>query len=300
MDAIHLAFEFDEKPEPLEFIPLGDFHVGTNGCDEGHIKKYVDYIRRHKNTYWWGMGDFIDGICYSDKRFDPNEAPDWMMVKDMKDLPLRQAGYFLDLVAPIANKCLFMLHGNHEETVARHYHNDIASHIALSLGVPYLGYSGFVNFFFKWKGEGYTKATSTSRKVFVHHGWGGGRKYGGKVNKVFDFLSGFEATDYFMGHVHDTLCLKTSRLGTRIKRGKVADYNIKPGMKVSWGADELWSQDHCFGLTGTFLKSALYAEQQGYNPSFIGAIKWMVDPFHWVGGKKGGWRANCDVGTLTL
>lgn len=300
MEAIHLNFDFDSKPKkPLEFIPFGDMHVGTAGCAEGHIKKYVDHMRR-KKMFWWGMGDFIDGICYTDPRFDPEEAPDWMKVKDLKDLPKVQADRFLDLVAPIANRCLFIIHGNHEEMVAKHTHQDIGNYIATSLGVPHLGYSGIINFRFRWVSPTGGNPKSTTRKVFAHHGWGGGRTHGGKANKVIKYLEGYNCTDFFMGHVHDVLISKTSRLGSRDKKTMSGEWEIKPGMRVTWGNDELRSQELCFGLTGSFLKEALYAEVKGYNPSFVGAIKWTVDPFYWVGGKEGGWVARPDVGTLTL
>ena len=300
MRAIQIIFEFDKKPDkPLEFIPLGDMHVGGLGCDEGHIKKYVEYIRR-TGAYWWGMGDYIEAINYSDPRFDPTSVADWMDIADMRNLPKIQAQRFLDLMAPIANRCLFVLHGNHEESVAKHSHFDVGQHIADSLLVPYLGYSGFVDLIFNYKPAGTKKGPSTSRRLFVHHGWGGGRMAGGKVNKVQGFLNGFDADDYFMGHVHDTVTLKTSRVGVKRCIGKLRITN--PAIGASWRTSEVVSKDHCFGLTGTFLKGALYAEMQGYNPSFVGAIKYTVDPF-WRAGSgqnKQSFTALTDIGTLTL
>ena len=315
MKAIQVVFEFlpDKEPDELVFVPLGDFHIGAIGTDEAHAKKYIDWIRR-KKAYWWLMGDAIDAINYHDPRFNPQEVAEWMKVKDLRNLPLKQADHFLDLVAPIANRCLFAIHGNHEEAVAKYATVDIPHYIANALGVPYLGYSGLVQLRFRGHTNTHGNASkNTGRLLFVHHGWGGGRKPGGKANKLMDLLVGFAADDYFMGHVHDVLCSKQTRVGIRSRKrgpksGEQQVHEIKPGMSVYWMPADLRSEDHCFALTGSFLKQAIYSEIKGYNPSFIGAIKYTVQPFVWrtiVSGKgtgrnHGDWTAVADVGTFTL
>lgn len=297
MKAIQIVFDYTEKPAQQEIIPIGDTHIGAIGSDEGHIRSYVEYIRAGENRHWWIMGDTIEAINYSDPRFDPQSLASWMNVEDLRNLPMVQANRFLELTEPIHDKCLFMLHGNHEESVAKHSHFDVAQYICNHLKVPYLGYSGLVTLTWRWHPPDKRNFTSTKRTLFAHHGWGGGRKYGGKVNKVFDFLSGFDADDYFMGHVHDVVTMKTSRIHPKLPRGTL-NYLNKEG-SICWREGEVVSKEHCFALTGTFLKSALYAEQKGYNPSFVGAVRYSVDPFQKFG-KHSVWRAVPDVGSLTL
>jgi len=300
LKSIDINFRCDGRPGIQTFIPLGDFHIGADGCDKGHIKRYVEYIR--KNDYWWwGMGDYLDSIIHTDPRFDPEGVDRDLSIADLKDLPRKQSAMFLELIEPIKDRCLFVLSGNHEEALAKHTANNVTEFIAHSLGVPYLGYSGFVTLRFHWQAkgnDGKKSNRSTSRTLFVHHGWGGGRKMGGKANKILDFLNGFDADDYFMGHVHDVLITKTSRLEARGRSiGKPKHFRDN----ITWQEMHYRSREHCFGLTGTFLKSALYSEIKGYNPSFMGAIQYTIDPFRWEGGHDtGNWQAKADIGTLTL
>jgi len=293
MKHVRFLFEFDRHPPVQRFLPIGDCHVGVRGSDVGHLRKYVDWVKKN-GAYWFGMGDYCDLIAYNDPRFDARSCD--MEIQDLFDLPKKQADLFCSIVEPIKDRCMFILSGNHEEAVTKHYNQDIAAYIATKLGVPYLGYSGLINVAWRWKSG--KSSYITDRTWFVHHGWGGGRSYGGKLNKVINFIQGFDATDYFMGHVHDVTITKTSRLqfGSRTI-GKPKQFR----KNVAWQEHVAESIEHCFALTGSFLRSAEYAEKKGYNPSFVGAIKYEVDPFRWVGGKKAGkWRSIADVGTLTL
>ena len=91
--------------------PLGDIHVGNPACDEQKFIQRVEAIKKDKNRYWIGMGDYVDNIRpwkrgVVDKRWETNllagEA-DWVA----------QWERFVEIVEPITNKCLGFLWGNH-------------------------------------------------------------------------------------------------------------------------------------------------------------------------------------------
>ena len=114
---IHLK----SKADIVKVIPVGDIHDGTKANDEKKRKETVEYIGSDPNCFWLGMGDYVNAINYSDKRFDPEDMRD---PTKLKDLVADQEKTIIKLFKPIRKQCIGMLGGNHEETVLKKYHRD--------------------------------------------------------------------------------------------------------------------------------------------------------------------------------
>lgn len=199
-----IVLETRFKPWQLHFI--GDSHVGSLAFDKEALEAKVEQVRSTPDAYWIGMGDYIDAIGYRDKRFDPRDIDPEMRVRDLDDIFNWQARAFLRIVEPIRSRCLGMLTGNHEESVRLYSSTDPVRSLAEWFGVPDLRYAATVRIQVLDQVEARKGAQRYSVIVYCHHGFGGGRKVGGKVNKIVHDVSDLapaNADITAMGHVHD-------------------------------------------------------------------------------------------------
>jgi hypothetical protein len=135
-----------------------------------------------------------------------------------------------------------------------------------------LGYSAFVRLRF-------SRNTSTDNRtgkpsngwrqfvIYAHHGAGGGRKKGAKVNRMTDHTTTFPLCDmYLMGHVHDRIAW------------------VDPLLDISPRSDKIIERWRAFGITGTFKRTYQqggmgYGEKQMYPATALGVISFTVLPF---------------------
>ena len=182
---------------------FADTHFGNHGLRKKLLASHIEMVRR-EGADWFHLGDWCEYITPNDKRYTAtNPAPDVETQKQMA----------IDFFDPIKEQGVALLAGNHENSIARFY-GDPMTPISNTLGVPYLGYSGFVHLKLrssKTQQKGYT--------IFLHHGHGGGMLYGGKLNNLHRLSHKFEADIYGVGHVHtwsnpidEVIGIKTSGL----------------------------------------------------------------------------------------
>ena len=199
----HQPQEIISAERPYIAYFFADTHFGNHGFRDGLLKKHIQMCKDH-NAGWFHLGDWCEYITPNDKRYTAAEpAPN---VEEQKQMAK-------DYFEPIKEQGIAVLSGNHENSIARFY-GDPMTDIANTLGVPYLGYSGFVHLMLK--------TSSTQQKaftIFLHHGHGGGMLYGGKLNNLHRLSHKFEADVYGIGHVHtwsnpidEVIGIKTSGL----------------------------------------------------------------------------------------
>lgn len=240
------------RSDEWRLYPIGDVHLGNAACDEQALRQTVQAIADDDHALWIGMGDACDFINMSDPRFDADSLARWVKVSHLADLSKAQVTRFLDIVAPIAGKCLALIEGNHERAIQRHTERAIYSEIVTGIKergnfapdhVLGLGYSGWLMLHF-YRSE--QKRHATTLRLWLHHGYAGGRKPGGKANAMVDTMLTHDADLVVMGHCHDDMVLPVS---VETVRGGQVVKDVRKG---------------CYG--GTFLGSASYAEEKGYPP----------------------------------
>lgn len=186
--------------------PIFDVHLGARACDEAKLKSYIERVKNDDDGYWIGGGDYIEAVNSSDKRFDPRCIADWIHPHDYRNIARVQADRFLDMVRPIAGKCIGLLEGNHEEKIRSFYEHDIYGHIVSAIkkdagmdDVDQLGlnYSGWLQL--KFAAAGHERYTINMR---LHHGYGGGSKPGAAANRMRDFILTNDCEIALMGHCH--------------------------------------------------------------------------------------------------
>ena len=253
-------------------VPLGDVHIGAAACDEALFRRVVDRIAADPDCYWLGLGDYCEFINRRDKRFDPASCADWMTLADLSDIAKVERDRFLDIVKPIAGKCLGLLTGNHEDAILRYFERDIYREIVTAIkqwgGFEAdhdlaFGYYGWLQLAFYWGAD--KRGGSTTIIGNVHHGFTGGRLGGGKALNMERWLWTHAADFVLFGHSHNADTYR--RAGEYIDRYGHIKQHVRMG-----------------GYGGSFLATvndggpSTYSERKGYLPLPVGGIELEVRP----------------------
>lgn len=253
------SIKIAKRGDFIWLVPLGDIHIGVRNCSENEFLKVVDWIKQTPNAYWLGMGDHIEAINYSDKRFDPSNIHE-RFHGHLDDLVKYQAAHFVKLVEPIKGKCIGLLEGNHEDTIRNYYHVNIVDVMAHQLGTVNLTYTTMVRLNFKRENH------RRNVVVWASHGFGAGRYVGGKLNNLLQVAKDFLADIYLVGHTHELASMSRDHLA----------------MTTS-DTPRLQAHKRVYGITGSFLKtyevdSRSYGEKKGYAPVRTGVLKIKIVP----------------------
>lgn len=136
--------EFIKRDAPSNYnvMFLGDVHIGTLLHYKSGFDKFINMANKSykgcKHNIIIGMGDYIEAIDTSDKRFDLDTAD------KLKIRPDIQREYFESQIECIKNKIAVLLYGNHEDGLMR-YHDYVRS-ICRYLNIPYGTYSCIIQF----------------------------------------------------------------------------------------------------------------------------------------------------------
>ena len=275
MRAITWDITLESATAKYQITPLGDVHLGARACQEKELQQTVDRIAAEDNHYWIGMGDLTDGIGRNcgDKRSDEENLASWLWGENR--IFERQRERLLTYLKPIAGKCLGMLQGNHEQKVLQYSGQDMFYSVAAALQKEAshevnlaLGYAGFVRLRFRRDSKARPSKGGKSSipiTIYASHGYGGGRKAGGKANKLTDMAVVSDADLYLFGHVHaPELVTKESRMSLN-QSGKVVN-------RVYTGV-----------ITGTYLAGYVnnditYSERFGFQEVAIGSPTVIIHP----------------------
>jgi hypothetical protein len=247
------------KDGTFYLVPLGDIHFGHPNCDVDLVEGTVDFIGETHNCLWLGMGDYADAIS----------PKDWRFRLDSIDLeyssPDKQYRWIRELFAPIAEKCIGLLDGNHDlKHWKEHAHNYVDS-LAYDLKIPYLTIDSYIRLIFRRRPLNSNATGSQTVNIYAHHGWTGARTPGGRINRILDLANIFPGLDlYLQGHVH--------------QRGE-----IPPQTQLFVdGNMNLKHQEQNFVFTGSYLKgyvdgSSSYVEEKTLLPAALGSPLIQID-----------------------
>ena len=258
MEICERRFDLEGMKDYINIYFVGDVHEGNVNHAADEFRRAVAIIKDDPHGYWIGMGDFVDAVVYTDKkRFNPVTIDPEYRVKDLKDLPRKQINNFFEKVKPIKDKCLALLIGNHEETIIKHYHNDIYDMLLrrFKMQPEKMGYVGFFRLKLYTQGQ-----RRFSVLLALNHGdGGGGFREGYPINKLHDVFRAYDADICVMGHVHQ-LVEDDRKVMTVDQNG-----NLKKRFRY-------------WGISGSFLKTyndgtANYFEHKGRWESHIGMLK---------------------------
>ena len=251
---------------------LSDIHLGNKACAKGRLLKDIKEIKSNKYARWFATGDLGEYISHSDKRhdfgaLDPEifDTPDKLgnIGKTVHDV-------LMDLLSPIKDKCLGVGIGNHEWSYSvRENQESLQRALSIALGVPYLGYTAFMDTVFCR-----LEHDKVSIRHLLTHGSGGSATPGGKINRLVKYTYMFDADVYWVGHMHDDI------------------HKIVPLIKADVKCKEVIHAYKVAVLSGSYFRTYVqgaisYGEQKGYAPTFLGPSRVDIEPFHFYKDNEG-------------
>jgi len=194
-----------KSTDTVRLFNLGDLHRGSDAFDHSLFNKVIDEIGSDDQAYWVSTGDLFEvGLVGS-------------LSGSYQKLNLSDEYYALaEELRPIAGKCLGIVGSNHHARFERA--------TSMSLDRLFCGELGIKD---KWLGDYGViriKAGHAPYYIVMHHGVGGGRKRGGKVNNLQELGNIFSGADVYMeGHCHgfsyfpDKMCYIDKKRGNWIE-----------------------------------------------------------------------------------
>jgi hypothetical protein len=267
-----------QMPRDYVLIDSSDYHYGSLNCSREKIKEMIEKVATKKNYFLINKGDSIEAILPDDKRFNSCGID----VKENLLTPIQQADAVVKDFAPIKNKIIGWMSGNHEHKLLNTM--DFGRYIAAQLGVPYGAYV--------CKFIALNQKNEIMHKMFFTHGYGNiNSNAKDDIQKLANMKAslknklcktGFSDCVFMScGHNHqllvvdptveDKLYLTDDGVGIKQHYHVMTDQNI-PYIHP----DSRW-----YGSSGSFLKlytspgtySINYAEVFGYAPSEIGWLE---------------------------
>lgn len=235
----------------IEIHPLADLHIGDMSCDFKAILDELEYIKNTPNCYCVLDGDLMDTAIAS------SIGDTYASTHN----PMEQLQECVNLFEPIKDKIIAVVGGNHENRIYKQDGIDITYLMCQQLGIAdrYSPTTALVYIRFGNDSKHNRKMCYT---LYMTHGAGGGRKEGGKINRLADLASIVDADIYLMAHVHQPAAFRSTFFR--------ADPRNNSACKC----------EHLFVNTAAWLEYGGYGEKQGYKPAST------INPVIYLDGKE--------------
>lgn len=193
---IDLSTDFEE----IKVVPVGDYHLGDPYSDYKKIQADLEFIKNNDNVFCCVLGDIMNTATKSS-------------VSDVYGdtlSPMLQLQECVKLFEPIREKILCVVPGNHERRIARETSIDTTALFANQLGLDdrYSPTTALVFLRFGHLNKGKNHGRKVCYTLHVSHGNGGGKKEGGKLQRLVDLAGICDADCYICGHTHLPAILK--------------------------------------------------------------------------------------------
>lgn len=282
MKTLHKDIMYTSRKDMFQLYPLFDIHLGAAACNEKLLRRDVLEISKKDNAFVVLGGDMIDAIDHQDgKRYVGSGLAEWCRGMDtIDDVRDAQMDMLTNILQPIRSKVIAVIEGNHEYSAghysARALYRDICGRIAGDNGKISdiaLGVEGFLSLRFIRKSEGQksSKGSSWPMVVYARHGYGGGRKKGGKINNLADLLYAYDCDLALSGHVHDKLYTSIVRTGPGSGRKAYTQKEIHGVTCGTYLAPYMTSTDKGMPRNG-------YGQRAGYLPNTQGIPRIVITP----------------------
>jgi hypothetical protein len=162
---------------------------------------------------------------------------------------MEQINKLIDLLEPIKDKILVIGTGNHEDRIAKDTSIDVIRLVARQLGIEDRYADNWWYLFLRFGEKEQGRKAPMCYQITGYHGSGGGRKVGGKANRLEEMSQTVIADLYIMGHTHKPLSTKGAIY--------IPDY----------GNNSLNKKQMYYLMTNSFLDYGGYGEKLGFAPT---------------------------------
>ena len=203
-DRVHeLRVSFPKSGSRFRFLALTDLHWDSSHCDRNFLKKHLDYALK-ENAPVVIVGDLFDIM---QGRFDPRADPQTLRPEH------RGSNYFdlisstaLEWFAPYASILALITPGNHEAAVIKRNEIDLIDRLTHSLRTqhnsPVIYGEDWCYLLQKSERTSTGKADVRTKRIFLHHGYGGGGESGRGIPQHQATRSQWQADVFISGHIH--------------------------------------------------------------------------------------------------
>jgi hypothetical protein len=192
----YIQFKFDTKKmdggSNVRLYPLACAHLGAPQCDMQFLLEHVKRIKNDPNARWIYMGD--GGECVT--KYSKGEIYGQLLS------PQLQLEALLDIMAPVRDKGLFGVRGNHGHRVFKETGLSFDNNLCRALGIPYLGVGTFANFV----------VNRSSYDGYFHHGTDSGISLKSKIQAAENFGRFIDADLIVTAHSHVAMELQPAAL----------------------------------------------------------------------------------------
>ena len=228
----------------IKILTLSDIHIGDINCDFKLLQSRLDYIKSDPECYCILSGDLMNTATRSSKSDIYSESLS----------PMEQIKRCVEIFGPIKDKILCIVPGNHELRTYKSEGIDMTAIMAAQLGLSDKYSDTTALLFIRFGKAARAKHSGKGKRplcysAYVTHGGGGGRKEGGKVNRLADLASIVDADIYIHSHTHLPVIMKQAFFRTDTRNSTVA------------------LVDKLFVNTGAHLDYGGYGDIQSYKPS---------------------------------
>lgn len=192
-----IKIDLPETLEKLEIYTFADLHIGEAGCDIKAIKEQIKIVEEKENAYAILNGDLINNALKTSISDSYEETM----------TPSEEIKTVIKLFTPIKDKIICITSGNHEDRTKNATNINPTEFIAMKLGIEDkydpIGAVVFVRF-----GWNNSRKRKQWYSIYTTHGRGGGRKEGGKANRLAEMASIVDVDIYIHSHTHLPMVIK--------------------------------------------------------------------------------------------
>lgn len=231
-------FKHEVSGNELHLYPFVCWHLGSHQSDIGFIERMVKKVKDDPLGRWVYMGD--GGECAL-----KNSKGD---VYSATMNPTEQQNAIVELIAPIRDKGLFGIRGNHGNRVYKETGLDFDETLCAKLGIPYLGVAAYWHLVLR-AGKSHPAIYS----IYTHHGTDSGVSIGTKVVKGQAFDRTFIADAILTAHSHIAIDIPPRYYATLGRpREKTEPF--------------VWNATYEYICGSAYDSRSGYAEDKGYPP----------------------------------
>jgi hypothetical protein len=263
-----------------EIFPFGDCHIGKRNCAEGSIGKQVKEVIRRSEMPNRGAavlfgGDIFNAINPVDiRRFDFDDLADWFLESDadstrerLSDMTAQELKRVISIFNPIKHLTLGAITGNHENMLRKRQNIYIHKKFCENLNIADLTDEALIRLTFNRGKNG----GSSVVKIYIRHGYGGGRTAGAEPNKIYRMMAEWQDADVCLtGHSHTFSMSPPEPVLYVPNKGKLPERLLcRNRFGANWGC---WLYSHHTG-PGSYESAACYPARP------MSTLKIVIWPF---------------------
>lgn len=233
-----IKIDLPKELDKIEIHPLADLHIGDAMCKYSDIVKELEHIKATPNCYCILDGDLMDTAIKSSigDTYGANLQP------------MEQLKACVELFAPIKDKILAVASGNHENRVYKQDGVDLTALMCSQLGIADRYTATTAMLFIRFGNDAHHNR-KMCYTLYMTHGTGGGRKEGGKINRLADLANIVDADIYVMAHVHQPAAFRNTFFRADPRNNTIC------------------KAEHLFVNTAAWLDYGGYGDRAGFKPA---------------------------------